>query len=168
MPVPGASRAHNWKAETLYTIHKWHTVIIMVLELYSTQKVHIQYLHWRARSCNAMPCRKKALHRLIKCSYFKQQTLLIVLLNSTAMETFRLNIAAAVHSDTDVKSPLFVCSSPATEKWLLISSFAFLFLFKRCSLKKKKNKNGLRGSSWWQFGTISPETKREASIKAKL
>lgn len=67
-----------------------YTVIIMVLELNSTPKVHRDSICSEETSCNAMPCRKKALHKLIKCSDFKQQALFIILLNSTAVEGFRV------------------------------------------------------------------------------
>lgn len=78
----------------------------MVLELNSTQDICAEEPEVAVR-CHA---EKKALHKLTKCSYFKQQALFIILLNSTALETFRIEhiVAAAVHSGTDIRSPLLV------------------------------------------------------------
>lgn len=92
----------------------------------------------------AMRChagKKKAIYELIKCSYFKQERLFIILLNSTAMESFRIEhiVAAAVASGTDLRKQrsqqLLLCLQLARNRETVAH---FLFFFKRRFLKKKK------------------------------
>lgn len=80
-----------------------------------------------------MPCRRKkeAIYELIKCSYLKQERLFIILLNSTAMESFRIEqIVAAfvVASGTGLRKQrlqqLLSCLQLAAEKRRLTSSFS--------------------------------------------
>lgn len=115
----------------------------MVLELNSTPKnIQKSALKSQKVQCGAMQ-EKKAIYELIKCSYFKQERLFIILLNSTAMESFRIEhiVAAAAASGTDLRKQrsqqLLLCLQLARNRETVAH---FLFFFKRRFLKKKKKK----------------------------
>lgn len=71
------------------------------------------------------------IYELLKCSYFKQERLFIILLNSTPMESFRIEhiVAAAVASGRELRKQrsqqLLLCLQLARNRQMV----AYFLLF---------------------------------------